>query len=318
MQNILIRADSSFDIGTGHIMRDLVLATQYTDATITFATRELNGNINDKITNAGYGVYILKSDDVNELISLIHTMKIDMLIVDHYGIGLEDEEKIKKEATVTLMVLDDLYNKHHCDVLLNHNVYAESPKYYDLVPLDCEVRCGIQYTLLRDEFLRKSTTVRGGIDKRLKLFLAMGGADSKSMNLSILNIIYALDIEIHIVSTHANKHLAKLEVFVKKHENMHLHIDAKNIVDIIDICDVALVTPSVMVNEIIFLGIPFISIMVTDNQFYMYEFLKERGFPTINKTEIVSLPEMIKAYYEKNYFQMQVNKIEKILQLRIN
>ena len=44
--NILFRADSSSTIGTGHIMRDLVLATQYKDANITFVTQNLDGNIN--------------------------------------------------------------------------------------------------------------------------------------------------------------------------------------------------------------------------------------------------------------------------------
>lgn len=52
--NILFRADSSSTIGTGHIMRDLVLAQQYPEANITFATQDLNGNINHKIIETGY------------------------------------------------------------------------------------------------------------------------------------------------------------------------------------------------------------------------------------------------------------------------
>ena len=53
-QNILFRADSSSTIGTGHIMRDLVLAKQYKNSNIIFATQDLDGNINYKIKEAGY------------------------------------------------------------------------------------------------------------------------------------------------------------------------------------------------------------------------------------------------------------------------
>jgi len=58
--NILFRADSSSTIGTGHIMRDLVLASQYKDANIIFAVQNLDGNINHKIVEAGYKIKILK------------------------------------------------------------------------------------------------------------------------------------------------------------------------------------------------------------------------------------------------------------------
>lgn len=48
-KNILFRADSSSTIGTGHIMRDLVLAEQFKDSNIIFATQELPGNIYHKV-----------------------------------------------------------------------------------------------------------------------------------------------------------------------------------------------------------------------------------------------------------------------------
>ena len=69
--NILVRADSSSYIGTGHIMRDLVLAKQYKNENIIFATQDLVGNINHKIIEAGYKIELLKSNDFKELNDLI-------------------------------------------------------------------------------------------------------------------------------------------------------------------------------------------------------------------------------------------------------
>jgi len=51
MKNILFRADSSSDVGLGHIMRDMVLAKAYEKEgdKVSFASRNLEGNIIDKI-----------------------------------------------------------------------------------------------------------------------------------------------------------------------------------------------------------------------------------------------------------------------------
>ena len=77
--NILFRADSSYFIGTGHIMRDLVLAKQYLQDNIYFAVRNLKGNINFKIDEAGYKKILLKSNDIEELDTLIKKLDIDTL-----------------------------------------------------------------------------------------------------------------------------------------------------------------------------------------------------------------------------------------------
>ena len=153
LKNILFRADSSSTIGTGHIMRDLVLATQYPKATITFATLNLDGN--HKIIEAGYKIEILKSNNIQELDKLIKKLNIDMLIIDHYGIDKKQEKQLSiLNSQLSIMVLDDTYEKHYCDILLNHNISADKKKYKGKVPKNCELKCGAKYTLLREEFVK--------------------------------------------------------------------------------------------------------------------------------------------------------------------
>ena len=95
--NILIRADSSNSIGTGHIMRDLVLAKEYKNENIIFATQDLVGNINHKIIEAGYKIELLKSNDFEELNDLIKRLNINMIIIDNYDIDYNFEKKLKED-----------------------------------------------------------------------------------------------------------------------------------------------------------------------------------------------------------------------------
>ena len=158
--NILIRADSSSTIGTGHIMRDLVLAKQYPKANIIFATQYLEGNINHKITESGYNLKILKSNKIKELNKLIKKLDIDMIIIDHYGIDYAYEKELKsKNKKLKILSFDDTYEKHHCDILLNHNISGDKKRYKGLVPKNCELRCGSKYTLLRDEFIKEKKKI---------------------------------------------------------------------------------------------------------------------------------------------------------------
>lgn len=152
--NIVIRADSSSYIGTGHIMRDLVLVKEFKKYNVIFATQNLDGNINYKIIEAGYKIELLKSNDFEELNELIKKLNIDMIIIDNYEIDYSFEKKLKEQnLSLKTFVLDDTYEKHFCDILLNHNIYADEKKYKNKVQKNCELRCGSRYTLLRDEFL---------------------------------------------------------------------------------------------------------------------------------------------------------------------
>ncbi|MCT7446171.1 UDP-2,4-diacetamido-2,4,6-trideoxy-beta-L-altropyranose hydrolase [Aliarcobacter skirrowii] len=301
--NILIRADSSSSIGTGHIMRDLVLAKQYKNENIIFATQDLVGNINHKIEEENYKIELLKSNDFEELNDLIKRLNIDMIIIDNYNIDYNFEKKLKEDnPSLKIFVFDDTYEKHFCDILINHNISANEKKYKNLVPNNCELRCGSKYTLLRDEFLeakKQNNSIKK--DKKNKtIFIAMGGADHSSINIDILKVIKKVrkknkkNIKINIVSTNANKNLEKLKDYCKNKKWINLHINSKQIAKLMSESDFAIVTPSVTVNEVYYLELPIIAIKTAENQIDMYEFLKKHKYPVLNKFKKEKLKKALK------------------------
>jgi len=287
---ILFRADSSSTIGTGHIMRDLVLATQYPDSQIIFATQDLEGNLNAKIVESGYQVKNLLSNDLEELVQVVNEFQIEMIVIDHYGIDYAFEKVLKEETNIKIMVLDDTYEKHYCDILLNHNIYADANKYRNLVPNNCELRCGSQYTLLREEFIKEK--------QKKTIFLAMGGADHSNMNIKILEVLKEFkNIEVHVVTTVANKHLEELKSYAKDLEWIILHINSNQLGKLMKKSDFAIITPSVTANEAYFMELPFIAIQTADNQSEMVEFLEKNEYPVLKTFDPTVLYHAIKPFW---------------------
>ncbi|MEA2092232.1 MAG: UDP-2,4-diacetamido-2,4,6-trideoxy-beta-L-altropyranose hydrolase [Campylobacterota bacterium] len=284
MKNILFRADSSSDIGLGHIMRDLVLAKEFADANITFACIDLKRNINHKIVEAGYNLEILKSNDKKELVKLIKKLNIDLLVIDHYKINYKTEKQIKKESGVKIFVLDDTYEKHYCDTLLNHNISANPKKYKSKVPSFCELRCGSQYTLLREEFYKERNKKYKKSKKYKTIFLAIGGTDHSNINISILKVLKTFtNIRVELITTKANKNLKELKRYSKNKNWINLHVNSTQIAKLMAKSDAAIITPSVTLNEIYFMQLPFIAIKTASNQDDIYQYLKKHKYPTLNK-----------------------------------
>jgi UDP-2,4-diacetamido-2,4,6-trideoxy-beta-L-altropyranose hydrolase len=268
---LLIRADSSSQIGLGHIMRDLVLATQYPKTAITFACQDLEGNI---IDNIPYPVHILDSNDPKELIALIHSLKIDMVIFDHYGIDENFEREIKEQTGVSILSFDDTYQKHHCDILLNHNISADKNRYIGLVPPHCELRCGSAYTLIRNEFKNEKEIPR---EKLYDIFIAMGGADTANLTLNILKTLKK-SLDVCVVTTTANAHLDTLKTYTNEKKNLSLHVNSTNIAQLLHESRLAIITPSVMVHEVLFMEIPFVAIKTASNQNDLFDYLKQHNY----------------------------------------
>lgn len=198
---VVIRADASETIGSGHIMRCLTLAERLRlkGAEVSFICRDFSGNLVEHIRNKGFKVHLLSkvggenlsvqsngkqkwlgtdwNKDADEAIAVLakYKKKIDLIIVDQYGIDYKWQSRIRA-MTQKIMVIDDLANRRHaCDILLDQNFFEyPSARYSYLVPQNCRMLLGPHYALLRSEFIeaRLNSGKRDGRVQRLIVFLA--------------------------------------------------------------------------------------------------------------------------------------------------
>ena len=266
---VLFRSDSSIKIGLGHIKRDLILAKQYED--VSFACLALEGSLIDTIP---YPVYELENESIYELIHLIKEEKFELLVIDHYGISMDDEKLIKLETGVKILSFDDELKPHYCDILLNVNAYAKADDYKGLVPLRCELRCGFSYALIREEFYLEAKKKR---EKIYDFFICIGGTDFKNLSIQIASGL-PKSKSIAIATSSLNYHLTKLQKFAKEYTNIKLFIDHDNLAKLMNESNKLIISASSLVNEALLLKANFKAICTSKNQRKIAQWLAKKGY----------------------------------------
>ena len=220
-QLIVFRADSSLQIGTGHVMRCLTLADALTERgeVCHFICREHAGNLIEFIRAKGYTVHVLpvthhsvhgcnsdqvhsfdnelahghwlgatQAEDAQACADILTELHPDWLIVDHYALDARWELALKSHYR-KLMVIDDLADRAHaCHVLLDQTFGRTADDYRAWVPADCRLLCGSKFALLRPEFaaLRPYSLQRRTHPRLKQLLITMGGVDKNNATGQVL------------------------------------------------------------------------------------------------------------------------------------
>lgn len=280
--NIAFRVDSSFEIGTGHVSRCLTLADMLHTKSIKilFLTRNLDGNMSRIIEKRGYKCILLQGNftsewmDAEQTIDTINylNINIDLLIIDHYGLGKSWETQIKKKVR-NIMVVDDLANrKHRCDVLLDQNYYENYlTRYNGLVPTECIKLLGPKYLLLRPEFheILKQKKEKNVEIKRI--FIFYGGSDpTNETEKALLAIkkyerLHKKKLDIDVVVGESNKNKESIRHLVNELQgNYYCQIDF--IAELMWKADLSFGAGGVTMWERCYLKLPSIVTAVAENQ----------------------------------------------------
>lgn len=231
---IVIRADASTIIGSGHVMRCLTMAKQLQkqlEADVVFVMRDLPGNLINLVQQNGFQVLVLPrvkenpmltgyekwltvqpEQDAKETLAVVQKNVgiADRMIVDSYALDCKWESVLRSVAK-EIMVIDDLADrKHDCDILLDQNFYLnKDSRYNGLVPSHCQLLLGPEHALLRDEFYeaKKHLRKRDGNIKNILVFY--GGSDFTDETSKAIKAL----VIVHEKFTFLNKALKTLHNF---------------------------------------------------------------------------------------------------------
>lgn len=295
---VAIRTDSSIDIGTGHVTRCLTLATELTlqGCDVIFICRDFDGSLHHYIKNSGFDVKILPPPVKNDCLAsvepkLSHSSwlgasqetdayesqksldgedSVAWLVVDHYGID-KTWHRAMRTSGMKICVIDDLADREHdCDFLLDQSYFGEhrAERYRGLVPNDCCVRIGSEYSLLRPEFTEKLQKISDHPVFVETLFINFGGIDQPGMTCRVLKEllpILPLSVNVEIVTSSINPRLSEIEQLCSG-KNFKLHVDTNRMAELMSKSDLAIGCGGVVALERAFIGLPSIVIPNAFNQ----------------------------------------------------
>jgi UDP-2,4-diacetamido-2,4,6-trideoxy-beta-L-altropyranose hydrolase len=266
MKKIIIRTDSSFAIGSGHVMRCLTIAHKLKELGfyVQFWMEPLAGNLINYVAQQGFGL-------------ISSAEEADLYIVDHYEVDI-DWEKYIRQYTKKIMIIDDLARTHDCDLLLDQNFVPDfESRYEGLVPNHCVKLLGPKYLIMREEFLtaRKQMSQRHKNIKRLLVF--MGGTDPTNETMKILTALEDYSFaQIDIVVGNGNVHKGEIKEICNEY-NYQYHCQISYMAQLMQHSDFCIGAGGGTMWERCYVGLPSSSTIVADNQLITTTYAAQLG-----------------------------------------
>src|SRR6478735_1361146 len=156
---LIIRADASIAMGTGHVMRCLALAQAWQDqgGQCIFAMAETTAALKQRLRAEKFEVFVIGSppaseQDVARLLELGVSHRASWVVVDGYQFNVSYQRAIKAAGLKVLVVDDGGHCRDYCaDLVLDQGFDSREEQYRNREAYT-RLMLGTRYVMLRREF----------------------------------------------------------------------------------------------------------------------------------------------------------------------
>ena len=285
---MVIRTDAGPEIGYGHAMRCLALAQAAEDWRIQLVYHECPDSVLDQYRQADVKIICYEGDlHGSDDAAFVAGMKPDWVVSDGYEFGADFYSGVCAMDPALLCIDDEGRSEVNCaDAILNQNAGAD-PEWYGERKSDCRLMCGVEFTLLREEFCGVQREPKSGGWKRL--LVTTGGADDLKVTLPIVDALApALPDggELLVVIGGANADREHLVEVCAGRGGVIALTDVSNMSEILQGADLVVTGAGSTVWECLALGVPFVTMTLAANQEFNAKYLADQdlapaaGWPT--------------------------------------
>jgi len=302
-RTLVIRADGSTRIGTGHVMRCLALAQAWQDSggRAIFAMGMEAPALKDRLTSEGMEVVHLLAEpgcpeDAEMTADLAQKMGSDWVVVDGYHFG-SNYQRIIKESGLRLLFIDDNGRADHyyADIVLNQNLHANEYLYRKREPYT-KLLLGTEYVLLRREFWPWRGWKRKIPEVAHKVLVTLGGSDPDNVTLKVIQALQQIEqLETVVVIGGSNLHYEELSSALESNGSTDLKKDVKNMPELFAWADLAISSAGTTTWELAFMGLPSLLLILAENQVKVAEQLESVGIAmNLGLHDLLRAPDVIR------------------------
>ena len=305
---VLIRADTSDGVGTGHLVRCLALAGKLRDrgVSVTLACAPVLPYVSKMVSAAGCELIDLTSrslttkrrkaeqllatadqhEDAATARDAVLGASFEWVIVDHYGLDARWEHEMRAGAR-RILVIDDLTNRpHDCDLLVDQNPGVDRQARHHALS-GSALRClvGPRYALLRPGFAAARARIDARQGRVERILVMHGGADPTGETIKAVKALQrlpSLATHIDVVVGSANPQSHAVHALCSGDARMRFHFDAENVPELMAAADLALGACGTSTWERCCMYLPTIAVIVAENQTEIAAGLAEAGVAEIS------------------------------------
>jgi len=275
--SLIIRADASTEIGTGHVMRCLALAQGWQDkgGVVSFVMGTYSPSLESRLKSEGMEIIHLTSlpgspEDARQTSEIARAAGASWVVIDGYHFHSEYQEAIKSSGLDLLAIDDNGHAGHYfADLVLNQNLHADSDLYTSREP-GTRLLLGTRYVQLRREFRKHQGWRRSIRENAKRILVTLGGSDPENVTLKVIRALQRLNItgiEAVIVVGGNNpyyEHLQEAAADGAPHFRLAKNVD--DMPELLSWADIAVTSAGTTVWETAFMGLPSIILTIADNQ----------------------------------------------------
>lgn len=307
---VFLRADGGSNIGMGHVMRMLVLASELKKKYIIYflciSNKDYEHGIN-KIKQSDFDVITLSEENlIDDIIFSQKKYNADVLITDNYNVDEEYFDITSKYFDVTGYIDDLNLHNMNVDFVINPNIMAEKIRYE--TRKDTKLFLGTKFCMMREEF-RKTHKLKYINSKINDVLVTVGGMDASGLSTAVVDVIKNFNLKIHVVIGAAFSDVVKenLKKLAKIQNNIILYENAV-MSDLMLKCDVAVSACGSTLYELCAMNVPAIGIIVADNQEQAAANMKESGavYDIVHLDELNNISSLLSTLMEDNDLRKRI------------
>ena len=290
---LVVRADETPQIGSGHVMRCLALSQAWIDGAGSVAfVGSLASSTRERMEREGIGTFAATAGDAGLAGIRELTQSASAIVLDGYEFDFDYQSNVMGSGVMLVVVDDDAHHPRYAASYLLNPGFVTTELYTNKT--SAELLLGPKFALIRRELGRRANEQDATVPPQ-HLLVAFGGADPKNLTPKVLQALTGLEHELHtrvkvrvLLGPMASNQSEVHSIAARSPLEVEVVESTTQLDALYASTDLAIVAPGVSALEVAAFGVPQLNIAVAENQLQ-----NARGLAAVGASEFMGEAEHV-------------------------